>query len=69
MRLIKHSATKIKRYVKVKGESSPYDGNLTYWSIRMGDNPEMPKKMATLLQKQKGKCTQYGSVKPKKQVN
>lgn len=60
MRLVKHSETKIKRYVKVKGESSPYDGNLVYWSSRMGENPEMPKKVATLLKAQKGKCTYCG---------
>jgi len=60
MRLLKHSATEIKRHVKVKGESSPYDGNLVYWSSRMGNNPEMPKRVSTLLKKQKGKCAQCG---------
>ena len=60
MRLLKHSATEIKRHVKVKGESSPYDGDLVYWSSRMGNNPEMPKRVSTLLKKQKGKCTQCG---------
>ena len=60
MQLLKHSATKIKRHVKVKGEASPYDGNLVYWSTRMGENPEMPKKAAMLLKAQKGKCTQCG---------
>ena len=57
MRLIKHSATEIVRHVKVKGEASPYDGNLVYWCTRMGQNPEVPKTVATLLKKQKGKCT------------
>jgi hypothetical protein len=28
LRLLKHSATKIVRHVKVKGDASPYDGNL-----------------------------------------
>ncbi|MGI2908521.1 group II intron reverse transcriptase/maturase [Tolypothrix sp. VBCCA 56010] len=56
MRLLKHSATEIKRHVKVKGDSSPYDGNLVYWSTRMGNNPEMPKRVSTLLKAQKGKC-------------
>ncbi|MHC5765363.1 MAG: group II intron reverse transcriptase/maturase [Nostoc sp.] len=60
MRLLKHSATKFKRYVKVKGELSPFDGNLVYWSIRMGENPEMPKRVAILLKAQKGKCTHCG---------
>ncbi|WP_324631684.1 group II intron maturase-specific domain-containing protein, partial [Phormidium sp. CCY1219] len=27
-----HSETPIVRHVKVKGEASPYDGNLKYWS-------------------------------------
>jgi RNA-directed DNA polymerase len=62
MRLLKHSETPIKRYVKVKGESSPYDGNLVYWSSRMGNSPEMPKTVANLLKKQKGKCTHCGMV-------
>ncbi|MEH1997697.1 MAG: group II intron reverse transcriptase/maturase [Nostoc sp.] len=42
LRLLKHSQTKIIDHAKVKGESSPYDGNLVYWSTRMGNNPEMP---------------------------
>lgn len=44
------------KYTKVKGEFSPYDGNLQYWCSRMGKHPEMPKRTATLLKKQKGKC-------------
>ncbi|GAX42371.1 putative reverse transcriptase [Tolypothrix sp. NIES-4075] len=59
-RLLTHADTPIVRHVKVKGESSPYDGNLVYWSSRMGNNPEMPKRVATLLKKQKGKCTHCG---------
>ncbi|MEG5052375.1 HNH endonuclease signature motif containing protein, partial [Microcoleus sp. B13-B6] len=31
-----------------------------YWSSRMGKNPEMPSRVATLLKKQKGKCTHCG---------
>jgi RNA-directed DNA polymerase len=57
MRLIKHKETEITRHVKVKGDCSPYDGNLVYWSTRMGEHPEMPKRTATLLKKQKGRCT------------
>ncbi len=41
-RLLRHGDIKIIRHVKVKGESSPYDGNLVYWSSRIGKNPEMP---------------------------
>ena len=43
-------------YIKVKGEASPYNGDLIYWSSRMGRHPEMPKRTASLLKKQKGKC-------------
>jgi RNA-directed DNA polymerase len=44
-------------YVKVKGDKSPYDGDLVYWSSRMGRHPEMPNREALLLKQQKGKCT------------
>ena len=47
-------------YVKVKGDKSPYDGDLIYWSTRMGRNPEMPKTKSLLLKKQKGKCNWCG---------
>ena len=57
LRLLNHADTAIVRHVKVKGESSPYDGNLVYWSTRMGNNPEMPKRVTKLLKRQKGKCT------------
>jgi RNA-directed DNA polymerase len=60
LRLQKHSATEIMRHVKVKGSASPYDGNLVYWSTRMGKNPEVPKDVATLLKRQKGKCAHCG---------
>lgn len=54
--LIQHSSTAIKRYVKVKGATSPYDGDWVYWSTRMGNHPEVSTKVATLLKRQKGKC-------------
>ena len=57
LRLLNHADTPIVRHVKVKGESSLYDGNLVYWSSRMGNNPEMPNRISKLLKKQKGKCT------------
>ncbi len=60
MRLRSHAETPIARHVKVKGDASPYDGNLIYWSSRMGTHPEATKRMATLLKKQKGKCTHCG---------
>ena len=60
MRLRSHAETKIIRHVKVKGDASPYDGNLIYWSSRMGEHPEATVRVATLLKKQKGKCTHCG---------
>jgi RNA-directed DNA polymerase len=48
------------RYVKVKGNASPYDGNLSYWATRMGRHPEVERLKASLLKKQKGKCTRCG---------
>jgi RNA-directed DNA polymerase len=55
--LVKHSDIEIKRYVKVKGASSPYDGDWVYWSTRRGNNPEESKSVSKSLKKQKGKCT------------
>ena len=48
------------KYVKVKGDKSPYDGNLIYWSTRMGINPEIPNIKAKLLKKQRGICNWCG---------
>ncbi len=60
MRLHTHAEKPIIRHVKVKGEASPYTGNLIYWSSRMGTHPETSKRVATLLKKQKRKCTHCG---------
>ena len=50
--------TKITRHIKVKGDASPYDGNINYWASRMGKHPEVKPSVARLLKKQKGKCNQ-----------
>ena len=60
MRLRTHAETPIIRHVKVKGDSSPYNGDLVYWSTRIGTHPEATKREATLLKRQKGKCTYCG---------
>ncbi|WP_375469183.1 group II intron reverse transcriptase/maturase [uncultured Nostoc sp.] len=60
LRLLDHASTPIVRHTKVKSESSPYDGNLVYWSTRMGSNLEMPSRVSKLLKKQKGKCAYCG---------
>ena len=56
LRLREHMSTEIKRYVKVKGNASPYDGDWVYWSTRMGVHPEIPVRVAKLLKRQLGKC-------------
>lgn len=58
--LLDHAEAPIVRHVKVKGEASPYDGNLLYWSTRMGRNLEMPARVSKLLKTQKGTCTHCG---------
>lgn len=60
LKLTKYAHTKIERHTKVKGEASPFDGNLVYWSTRMGKHPEMPTRTAFLLKEQKGKCAHCG---------
>ncbi len=60
MQLLSHPDTQIIRYVKVKSDASPYDGNLVYWSSRQGKHPEMLSRTAFLLKKQKGKCNLCG---------
>ncbi|MEB3830279.1 hypothetical protein LKK83_22665, partial [Phormidium sp. CCY1219] len=55
-----HAETPIVRHVKVKGEASPYDGNLKYWSTRMGKQPGVPTRVSKLLKRQKGKCNHCG---------
>lgn len=62
LRLLSHqefSSSSI-NYVKVKGDKSPYNGDLVYWSSRLGTHPEMPKTKAKLLKQQKGKCSHCG---------
>ncbi len=58
--LHRHVDTPIIRHVKVKGEASPYDGNLTYWASRMGSHPDVPTRIAKLIKAQKGKCKYCG---------
>ena len=59
-RLISYGDIEIKRHVKVKSENSSYNGDLTYWSTRMGRHPLMPTRKANLLKAQKGICNWCG---------
>lgn len=58
LRLLTHSEYKCSstNYVKVKDDVSPFNGDLVYWSTRMGKSPEMPNRKAKLLKIQKGVC-------------
>ncbi len=58
--LVLHAKTDIVRHTKVKSGRSLFDGDLIYWSTRMGKHPEMPTTKATLLKRQKGKCNYCG---------
>lgn len=62
LRLLKHKefSCSSTNYVKVKSDKSLYDGDLVYWSTRMGAHPEMSCRKAYLLKQQKGKCTHCG---------
>ncbi len=62
LRLLNHSqfSCSSNDYVKVKGDKSPYDGDLVYWSTRLGTHPQMPNRKAKLLKQQKGKCPWCG---------
>ena len=59
-KLIKYAQTRIIRHVKVKGESSPYDGDFIYWSRRTREHPEIPQRVTKLLKVQEGKCAHCG---------
>ena len=54
--LMSHAQTPIVRHKKVKGAKSPFDGDLIYWSTRLGEHPEMNATVAQLLKRQEGKC-------------
>lgn len=59
--LIKHHEISTNTgFIKVKGSKSPFDGDLIYWSSRMGKHPEMPISTSKLLKEQKGKCNSCG---------
>jgi len=58
--LFRHDRTQIKRHVKVKGDASPMDGNIVYWSKRLKDHPLMDGRKARLLVRQDWRCTGCG---------
>ena len=60
--LIKHTQIQCSStsYVKVKGNASPYDGRVKYWSKRRGEYPDTPTRIAKLIKFQGGKCNHCG---------
>jgi RNA-directed DNA polymerase len=58
--LNRHSDVPIVRHTKVRGNKSPYDGDWTYWSSRIGKHPGVRKEVTTLLKRQKNKCAFCG---------
>jgi RNA-directed DNA polymerase len=60
LRLLRHSDTKIRRHVKVKGSASPFDGNLRYWAQRLHDHPLTGTLVGSLLRRQQGRCRWCG---------
>ncbi len=59
LRLLSHAelGSSSTEYVKVKGEDSPYNGQLVYWSTRLGRSPALPTRKAILLRSQRGICS------------
>lgn len=55
-----HRDTAIIRHIKVRGDKSPFDGDWLYWSTRLGRDPTKPKRITSLLMKQKGCCSFCG---------
>jgi RNA-directed DNA polymerase len=55
-----HNETNYVRYVLVKGDKSPYDGDWLYWASRLGRYPGQRVWLATLLKRQEGKCARCG---------
>lgn len=56
MHLIKHGDHAIKRYIKVFGAKSPYDGDWTYWGNRLSKIPGKSPLVIKLLKLQQRKC-------------
>jgi RNA-directed DNA polymerase len=55
--LPKLSWIKSKKWVKVRGNKSPFDGDHIYWATRITTYRRLPTRTSKLLKKQKGICT------------
>jgi RNA-directed DNA polymerase len=59
-RLTEHEDIHIRRYVKVKGRATPFDGNLPYWAQRLKNHPLTDSTLGRLLVSQHGRCARCG---------
>ncbi len=60
MYVVSHADTHHQDYILVRGNASPYDGNLLYWAKRLKQHPLVNNEKAKLLQIQKGQCPRCG---------
>jgi RNA-directed DNA polymerase len=60
MYVVNHADMHHQDYTLVRGNSSPYDGNLLYWAKRLKQHPLVNTEKAKLLQIQKGQCPRCG---------
>lgn len=47
---------KSKKWIKIRGTKSPFDGDNLYWAVRMASYNRLPTRVAKLLKRQKGIC-------------
>lgn len=55
-----HTDVPIRRHAKVRGDASPFDGNLIYWALRRRDHPQTGTTLGRLLRRQGGRCAGCG---------
>ncbi len=60
MYVVSHAGMHHQDYTLVRGNASPYDGNLLYWAKRLKQHPLVNNEKAKLLQIQKGQCPRCG---------
>jgi len=46
--------------IRVRGNKSPYDGDLPYWAARLGKHPLLTVSVSKLFKSQNGKCNHCG---------
>ncbi len=59
--LLEHKKTPIVRHIKVKGNKSPFDGDVNYWGQRTQKYSGLTKRQQILFTKPKGQCNYCGA--------